>query len=403
VKINPQEATMFDRQTSDVYLPAEDAGRKRGQKKGYLYQRGPSWFLQYIRIDGAEKTVRIGAATGLGKLSRRQAERIAWDDYLEVVYNHSNRPSSRQTIEQFINESFIPGLVWTLKPSGKAHYTNMLENHVLPALGKVKLCDLGPHDVQELVRWKLDNEHKSVQTAVHIKNTISAIFRYAKTMQAYSGDLPTEGVRLPPVNAAERKALTWPQVQALAEQLPEQTGILITVLTLTGLRIGEAVGLRWKRVNLNEEPRLQDGEILPGYTLAVRENHVLGAYCTLKPGRNTRRNIPITGECWVALSRLKAGGPDEPVFVNRVGKPIDWRNIAERHLKPAAKALGVPWVSFHTFRHTNSTLADQAGLSVAERQRILGHSSSGMTMRYSHADIEQVRGRMEKIGKRTVN
>jgi integrase len=54
-------------------------------------------------------------------------------------------------------------------------------------------------------------------------------------------------------------------------------------------------------------------------------------------------------------------------------------------------------------RYTNSTLADQAGLSVAERQRILGHSSSAMTMRYTHAELETMRERMEKIGKKTIN
>jgi integrase len=145
-----------------------------------------------------------------------------------------------------------------------------------------------------------------------------------------------------------------------------------------------------------------DGELIPGYTMAVRENHVMGAYGTLKTPKS-RRNIPLSTECWVALSRLAHGGPEDPMFVNKLGRPIDWRNIAERQLKPAAVTMGVSWVSFHTSRHTNATLADQAGLSVAERQRILGHSSSALTMRYSHADLDLMRERMDNIGKKTVN
>jgi integrase len=56
-------------------------------------------------------------------------------------------------------------------------------------------------------------------------------------------------------------------------------------------------------------------------------------------------------------------------------------------------------VTWHVFRHTHATLADQAGMSVAERQRVLGHSAESMTLHYTHADLEQVRGRMEQIGK----
>lgn len=383
-------ATLFPQEEQEM--------RRRGQRTGYLKKIGPSWFLQYRKgkVDRHRVTVRVGAAKGFGKLTRKQAERIAWDSFLSMVDQVTIFPKSRQTVEHFVRESFEPGLVWTLKPSGKAHYGRILGKHVLPTLGKFELGEVAPQDIQALIRAKLA-AGLSVQTALHIKNAISAIFRYAKGMRAYSGDLPTEGVRMPAVQAVERRSLNWPQVQMIAAELPEQVEILVIVLTLTGLRIGEAVALRWKRVNLDGEPKVVDGEILPAYTLAVRENHVLGQYGTLKTPKS-RRNIPLSAEAWIALSRLQPGAPDAPVFANRVGKPIDWRNIAMRFLKPTVKRLGLPWVSFHTLRVTNATLADQAGLSVSERQRILGHSSAAMTMHYTKPELETMRERMEMIG-----
>ncbi len=423
-----------------------DLARRRGQRTGYLYRRGPSWFVQY-RVDSVDLdangkfkrptlTKYVAPATGPGKVTEKQAQRIAWDEYLSKLDLMATRPGSMKTIAEFVKERFEPDVVWSLKPSGKAHYRLMLKNHVLPALGSIRLRDLEPRHVQDLVRATLERG-LAVQTAMHVRNTVSAIFRHAKRLQAYAGDLPTEGVRLPALNVPERRSLTWPQVLALAATIgkPDETkerkkhtpapnpemdrarnetlGTLVMVLALTGLRIGEAMGLRWKRVNLEGEPRTVDGETLPAYTLAVRENYVqtsmkatglkVGAsYGTLKT-KGSRRNIPLSAEAWVALSRLKPGAPDAPVFVSRAGTPLDHRNIGDRYLKAAAKRIGCPWVSWHTLRHTNSTLADQAGLSVSERQRILGHATAQQTLAYTHAELDVVRGRMEQIGKERVN
>jgi integrase len=90
-----------------------------------------------------------------------------------------------------------------------------------------------------------------------------------------------------------------------------------------------------------------------------------------------------------------SGDASTPVFVNS-GKsaPIDQHNLAARVLKPAARKLGMPWVSWHSFRHANATLAEQAGISVVERQKILGHGSAAVTLHYTHADVERMRERM---------
>lgn len=415
---------------------AEHAERRRGQRTGVLYQRGEWWFLSYRdyskyrtnkkgELVPERPTVRIGPCRGIGKMTEKQAQRIAWDLYLSKVDLAYLGQASRETVKEFVEKKFEPDCVWTLKPSGKSHYRHLLKNHVLPALGVFELREVNLSIVQDLLRAKV-NDGLSVQTVVHVKNAISAVFRHAKRLKAFSGDLPTEGVRLPPLVHAEKQALTLPQVEALAawigrpdetkerrkhssapdlarvEFATQQLSALVIILAHTGLRIGEAMGLRWKRVNLTDQPAIVDGESVPAYTLAVRENFVRGQYGTLK-SRSSRRNIPLSSEVWYQFSRLQAAAasaaPDAPVFAGREsGKPLEAHNIASRFLKPAAKRAGCPWVSWHILRHTAATLADQVGLSVSERQRVLGHAAGSMTLHYTHAEIEQMRGRMEKIG-----
>jgi hypothetical protein len=58
----------------------------------------------------------------------------------------------------------------------------------------------------------------------------------------------------------------------------------------------------------------------------------------------------------------------------------------------------MPWVCWHSFRHSNATLADQQGASVAIRRKIImGHNSDALAMRYTHPDVEGARTVVEGI------
>jgi hypothetical protein len=77
------------------------------------------------------------------------------------------------TVEEFIKGKFEPDVVWSLKYSGKLHYQNMLK-HVIPAIGQMRLRDVTSDQVQRLVRMKIESG-SSVQTALHIRDVISAV------------------------------------------------------------------------------------------------------------------------------------------------------------------------------------------------------------------------------------
>lgn len=390
--------------------------RRRGQRTGYLFKKSGTWFLQY-RVDTADLdesgkmirqrlTVAIAKASGPEAIGKREAQRIAWADYLSKVDQSAIRPGSIRTLTQFVTERFSLDYLPTLKPTGRAFYNNMLNNHILPTLGPLSLREIDVVRVQMLLnakRKQIDPKTKkplSTQTVLHIRNCLSAVLREAKRMQWFSGDLPTESVRLPEMRRKERRALTWTQCCALSNALTEPMSTLVPFLALTGLRIGEAMGLRWKYVNLTSEHRIVDSELIPPMCIAVRENYVRGRYQSLKSLKSSR-NVPIPD--WFAprltllQSRSSWIGSNDPVFSASSGKPFDQHNCAKRFLKPAAEALGIGWASWHCLRHANATIADQAGFSVTERQRILGHSDASMTLHYSHADLEQMRERLGKM------
>ncbi len=111
--------------------------------------------------------------------------------------------------------------------------------------------------------------------------------------------------------------------------------------------------------------------------------------------------IPLVAKVMEQIrAESKFVSPDDSVFASRTGTPIDTHNELARTLKPILKDLGLPDISWHDLRHTASTFADKAGLTEAERQRILGQTDVKMTRHYTHAHAELVRGSMAKMGDR---
>jgi integrase len=71
---------------------------------------------------------------------------------------------------------------------------------------------------------------------------------------------------------------------------------------------------------------------------------------------------------------------DELFFVSETGRMIDPSNLTSRVLKPAARRAGVPWASYHTFRHTAASAFFRAGWNAKQVQLVLGHHSPAFTL-----------------------
>jgi integrase len=193
---------------------------------------------------------------------------------------------------------------------------------------------------------------------------------------------PISGVRIPatPTDAAPEaehaKALTRSELALLLAAVPEDRRLLFEFLTHTGLRISEAIGLTWAHVDLGERSRLR-----------VREQVYKGSRRKLKSDGG-RRDIPLsTGMAARLLGHRRDtyGGQGRPVFASRAGTELLPSNVYRRVLQPARDAVGLPWVSFHTFRHTCASLLFASGKNVKQVQEWLGHADPGFTLRtYVH-------------------
>ena len=140
---------------------------------------------------------------------------------------------------------------------------------------------------------------------------------------------------------------------------------------LTGLRIGEILGLRWRDVDL-----------FAGQ-LRVSQAVYRGTVNTPKT-KASRRTLPLPRPLVPTLLLLRPEPGQETdetlVFHTRDGKPLGDTNLLHRHLKPAGRKIGAPWLSWHTLRRTHATLLQAAGGSIKDAQAQLGHTKPSTTL-----------------------
>jgi len=388
----------------------EQLARRRLQQKGDLFDQGGMWKLRWHEdkigsegelTRGWSRAVHIGPSGGLGKLTEKEARRLGWENFLSKLDAGVCAPHSAVTVGNFVDQRFLPDHVALLKRSGRSHYESMLK-HVLPTLRDLRLKDITASHIQKLVSSMLLKNY-SVQTVKHVRTVVSAIFTHAKRLGWHTGDNPAKLVRLPEMVRREAHALSFKQAVDTLAALKTPVREMVLFAIVTSMNIAEVCGLQWKRVNLTEQFATVDGESLPPLTIAVRAQWYRGEYGSVK-AKSRRRNIPIPAliRCVLAImkERPQFTGLEDPVFAARTGKPVDEHNIARRHLKPVGRSLGMPWLSWHCFRRTHTTLANELGMVFTDRMAMMGHSEARMTALYTADDLKRRRAVLDQMAER---
>ena len=157
------------------------------------------------------------------------------------------------------------------------------------------------------------------------------------------------------------------QVQTILATVRIDWRDYFTTRFLTGMRTGEAHGLKWKYVDF--EHRL----------ILVRETFVLGEDDETKT-EGSMRDIHMSQPVFEALKRqFEATGKLSPyVFCNREGQPIDNKNFSDRVWYPLLRHLGLTKRRPYQMRHTAATLWLASGEAPEWIARQLGHANTQM-------------------------
>jgi integrase len=258
-----------------------------------------------------------------------------------------------------------------IRPETIADYRNDLERVAIPFFGRMQLAAIEPRDVKRLAA-ELASQRLKPGSVRNVLAPVRALLATAFEEGLIRSN-PSAGLRIThrvegDEEERQTKALSEDELRAFLDEVPDGWRLFFTFLAHTGLRIGEAVALTWGDIDFGKR------------RVHVRRRLYRGRLDVPK-SRYGRRVVPLSEALSQALWRRRGTSPNVAVaFVSASDSYLDASNVMARVLKPAAKRAGVPWMGFHTLRHTCATMLFRHGLNAKQVQVWLGHHSPAFTL-----------------------
>ena len=285
-------------------------------------------------------------------------------------------------------------------------YKMIVEQHLKPALGSIRLARLSPVHVQEYESKALREGRVgtktalSQQTVLHHHRVLHTALRHAvRTGLAIRN--PLDAVDAPKPQRKAMKTLNIEQVGALLAAA-EGTRLLapLQLGIATGMRRGELLGLHWSDVDL------EAGQLAVRWSLQTLKGEPEPTLKAPKSGRS--RTITLPKWAVEGLTRHKKNQAAEKllhgkdyqshdlVFCEEDGRP--WKPNAFTGVWDRFKRQHGIDIRFHDLRHSCATLLLSQGVHPKVVQEMMGHSTIAITMDlYSHVSPNLQEEAAEKL------
>lgn len=337
---------------------------------------GKTYYLSYNDARGKQRLFRLANALDITpqqarKLCDRARAQIAMgNDPAQERQQHKAAP----TLSEFFNDSYLP-YIQSYKRSWETD-VSVFKNHVLPLLGNLYIDDVEAKDIGAVMsraRMHLCNGSS---------NKVLILLRYmfnlaVKWRTAGITENPTATLKLGKVTAHRERFLSAVETQRLLDEVNQSANTklkyIIPMLLLTGARKREVLDAKWRDVDLERSfwriPITKSG----------RERHVPLSAATL----DLLNNVPRSRFSDYIFENPKTHKSFSSVF-------FSWDKARTR--------AGLKDVRMHDLRHSFASFLVNAGCSLYEVQKILGHASVSMTQRYSHLNQESLLRAAEHAG-----
>ena len=340
-----------------------------------------SYLIQYRNAEGRSRRYTLGR---YGVLTpdegRRKARRLLaavaeGQDPASQASETRSAPSIAELADRYISDHALAHK----KASSIASDRRMIEAHIKPKLGKVKVAGLSRAEVARL-------HHGMRETPYEANRTLAVFSKMLNLAEAWGlrpdGSNPCRHVK----RYREQKRtrfLSGDELAAVGKVLAEAEqagnelpGVIaaIRLLALTGCRMGEILSLKRGHVDF------EHGTIQLAEAKAGARSVALGAPAlSLLAGMSQK-------------SPFVVHGPDERKPLSRWTLEGGWRRIR-------AKA-GLVNARLHDFRHTVGTYGGQAGFNAFVVRDLLGHKTLAMTGRYVERDFDPMRAAANQVSGR---
>jgi integrase len=355
--------------------------QKSGRWSASVSIEGQRYYVSgHTREEASEKL----DALKLAHSTRKEGSSEARGEQVEQVF----------TVGMYLMQWLDEAVAVRNRPRTAEGYRNVVERHIIPALGNLSLTGLRPQSVQtflnRLVRQGYSpNTVRNVRSVLRRALNVAIRWGYINSNAAVPVDVPQPAPSdITPLSLDDAHRL-------LTAVRGHPLEALYAITLLYGLRRGEVLALRLKDLDFEQGTIRVQGSIQEVKKGTVR----------LPPKtRASTRSLPIPRQLRPLLEeqvarQQKLHGGDSLLFATKSGKPVSPRNLV-RHFKEMLVKAGLrESIRFHDLRHTAATRLIRQGTDVRTVMGVMGHTQASTTlMIYSHVVSEATVKAIDQFG-----
>lgn len=354
--------------------------------KSYKKKDGQTYYAVTGYLGTDPDTGKKTVTTRRGFKTKREAQLAFSKLQTETAQNGFLR-QSRMTFQE-VYDLWLETYRLNVKESTFVKQTEQYRLHILPYFGKKQISKITPALVQKFANDKV----KKFQRYREFISNASRIFDYALKLKIISRN-PVKDIYIPipPSKIDEEVKKKYLSKDELIVFLDTLDGLkdmkqstFLRLLTMSGCRMGELLGLQWDNVFLEE------GYIKIKQTLARGIDRRL--YLETPKTKSSMREVPLDVKTiqvlktWKAQQKkdllalgINATRPEQLVFSNIGTNGFIQLSTPRKWLNNVLTRLDIQQITLHGLRHTHATMLLESGRTLKDVSARLGHSSIEIT------------------------
>jgi integrase len=345
----------------------------------YQYPSTGVWYFQK-KAKGLKKPYKLSLETKSVVEARRKR-----DELLKQVQTYGRIPKEEPIA---VSESMLFGEVaqrWSeiiktrIEDTTFANYRKVMNKHVLPAFGNTPIADITSLDIETFIS-KLKVGSKTKQ---NILTPFRMVMKFGKKHGIIRSNPFSDVDPIRKTKSRPTRALTLDEIRCFLEVLDEFWKPLFILLFFTGVRIGEAAGLKWKRVDLVNS------------VVQIRKTivYVNGGYVYKKPKTESSiRDVKLPSFVVEALreqrKRTWKGDGENFVFLNKEGRHLHRHTLNRTVITPALKKMrATTHISARDTRASYITNALDQNERMSFIQKQVGHTTTRMIVDHYYRHV----------------